>query len=256
MDSLIVSDLMSSPVHVAGPADTIAHLRNIMLKHRISRVPILDDGRLVGMVTKKDLGSRLRRHDPSWRHRSADYEPIRVLMAEDIICVSPGTSCRDAMLLMINHKISGMPVLDQGMIIGMITRSDMMRSHLVQKLAISASSLMNVPDTVTIGHSLDHVLALISTKFGRVVVLDCEGRAVGIISDTDLALHEGQKGESEHTCAGDVMRSPVITLPSTSGIQEVIRLMQYNKVSSVVIADEDRVKGIITRDDIIEEVVL
>lgn len=256
MKELIVSDLMSSPVHAANPADNIAHLRKVMLKHHISRVPVIDDGRLVGMVTKKDLGFRLRRHNPSWRHRSIDHEPITSVMTEDIICISPGTSCRDAMILMINHKISGMPVLDQGMIIGMITRSDMIRSNLVEHLDIEVTALMHMPVTATLFHSFDHILDLIQKGDGRVVIIDQDGKAQGIISETDLALPQDKKDFSEHICAGDLMRSPVITLPITSRTQEVINLIKEKKVSSVVIADEDRVKGIITRDDIIGEVVL
>ena len=59
---MIASDIMTSPVFVVGQSENIAHARNLMLKHKISRLPVVDEHGLIGILTKKDIGYRLAAH--------------------------------------------------------------------------------------------------------------------------------------------------------------------------------------------------
>ena len=49
---------MTAPVFFVSPRDTIAYARNLMVKHKISRLLVMEDGRLAGMLTKKDIAYR------------------------------------------------------------------------------------------------------------------------------------------------------------------------------------------------------
>ncbi len=60
---------MTSPVFVVDPNATVAHARNLMVRHKISRLPVMEDGRLAGIITKKDIAYRLRQGEPAWRRR-------------------------------------------------------------------------------------------------------------------------------------------------------------------------------------------
>ncbi|MFH0966440.1 MAG: CBS domain-containing protein, partial [Methanobacteriota archaeon] len=118
---MLVSDIMSSPVHACRSEDTVSSVRNLMLRYHISRVLVMDREHICGIITKKDIGYRLRRHDPAWRRRPLDNEPVSSMMTADIMSMSPDSGIRDAMMLMLTHRISGFPIVDQGMVLGIVT---------------------------------------------------------------------------------------------------------------------------------------
>ena len=125
------SDIMSGPVYIVSPAENIAHARNLMLKHKISRLLVMDNGKLAGIITKKDIGYRLRQSEPVWRRRPIDHIPVSQFMTADPFCLSPGTAIREIAARMVNCMISGFPVVENGEVVGVVTKSDMMRSTLI-----------------------------------------------------------------------------------------------------------------------------
>jgi len=252
---VLVSDLMSAPVYACRPDDTVSSVRNLMLRHRISRVLVMDSGRMSGIITRKDIGYRLRSRDPAWRRRPLDNEPVSSLMTTDILSLSPDTSIHDAMQLMVSHRISGFPVTGQGMVLGIVTKSDILKSPPVQELDLPVQGVMHDVPLVTREHSVDRVIDLMKAGCGKVVVAGHDGMPAGMISESDLTFaHEG-RDQPEKIMAGEIMRSPVITLPDSARTGDVVRAMTTDHISSVVITGDQGIKGIITRDDIIGEVV-
>lgn len=251
---MLVSDLMSSPVRVCRPGDTISYVRNLMLKHHISRVLVMDGQHIVGIITKKDIGYRPRSRDPVWRRRSLDNEPVSSVMSQDIMSISPDSSIHDALVLMVTHGISGFPVVDQGMVLGVVTISDMMRSPLVMGLDLPIKGVMHDVSSVTREHSIDHVIDQMQSGCGKVVVTGEDGSLDGIISESDLTFAQEGRDQPEKVLAGEIMRSPVITIEETARTGDVIREMVARHITSLVITGGQGIKGIITRDDIIKEV--
>jgi len=251
---MLVSDLMSTPVHAAQPSDPVSHARKVMLRHKISRVLVVERGRALGIITKKDIGFRLRKNDPDWRHRKMDNVPLSQVMSTDLVSISPDSSIRDALVVLLSHNISGAPVIDQGMVLGMLTRTDILRSQLVEQLDKPVTDLMHEPVHVTSHHSFAHVVDLIQSGAGAVVVVD-DGRAVGIITESDLAFYEEDSEHAGSGTAGAVMRPILPSLPETARTKQAVEVMIKTASQSVIISGENGIKGIITRDDIIREVV-
>ncbi|MDD1729297.1 MAG: CBS domain-containing protein [Methanospirillum sp.] len=247
---------MSSPVRACRPEDTISYARNLMLKHRISRVLVMDGQIMTGIITRKDIGYRLKSSDPAWRRRSSDNEPVSSVMTPDIITISPGSSIHDALVLMVTHQISGLPVVDQGMILGMVTKSDMMRSPLVAGFDRPVNGVMHDVYQVTREHSVDRVIDLMQSGCGTVVVTGDDGSVSGIISESDLTFAQEGRDMPAKLLAGDIMHAPVFTIEETARTGDVIRAMAEKHITSLIITNEQGLKGIITRDDIIGEVVL
>ena len=252
---MLIADLMSSPVHACRPDDTISSARNLMLKHHISRVLVMDQNRVAGIVTQKEIGYRLRSSFPAWKRRANDHEPVSGIMKKDILCMSPASSVHDALIFMITHEISGFPVIDQGMVLGMITKSDLMRSKFVTAIDKSVIEVMHDVPTVTVRHSLDHVIDQMKAGPGRVVVTGEDGSIVGMISESDLIFAPDGHGHEEKPLAGEIMRSPLVTLPISARVRDAVSEMVRRNISSIVISSDEGMKGIITRDDIIGEVV-
>lgn len=76
---MFARDVMTAPVYVVDPNATVAHARNLMVRHHISRLPVMDGGKLVGIITKKDIAYRLRQGEPAWRRRPLDRIPVGAL---------------------------------------------------------------------------------------------------------------------------------------------------------------------------------
>ena len=252
---MLVSDLMSSPVYACRSGDTTSYVRNLMLKHHISRVLVMDREHIAGIITMKDIGYRLRRYDPAWRRRPLDNEPVSSLMTTDVISMSPDSSIRDALMLMITHRISGFPVVDQGMVLGMVTKSDVLDTPLIKNLDLPVKEVMHDVSSVTLKHSIDHVIDLMKAGTSTVVVIGEDGSLAGIISESNLTFGQEGREQPDTMYAGDIMRSPVFTLQDTARTGDVVSEMVSRRISSLVIMSEQGIKGIITRDDIIEEVV-
>ena len=278
---MIASDIMSSPVYVVGLQENVAHARHLMLSHRISRLPVLDGERLVGIITKKDIAYRLRQSDPIWRRRPIDRIPVHVLMVPDPVSVAPGTSVRDIAALMVARDFSGLPVLDGKNLVGMVTKTDLLRSASVNNLTATAGELMGEAATVNRYHSLDHVIDLMSERNEPLVVVNTDGTLAGIITESNLAFYKYstdsskglpekdvkmlRKGESGgrkrlryvvevHAVAEDIMTRPVITIGKEDPVTIAVALMRENSINSVVVMDGANLAGVVNRDNIIREI--
>jgi CBS domain-containing protein len=278
---MIASDIMSSPVYVVGPQENVAHARRLMLSHKISRLPVLDGERLVGIVTKKDLAYRLRQSDPIWRRRPIDKIPVHVLMVPDPVSVTPDARVPDIAALMIARDFSGLPVLDGKRLVGMVTKTDILRSTSVNSLTLGVVDLMVEAVTVNRYHSLDHVINLMSERREPLVVMNDDGTLAGIITEGNLAffkyntdtstglpekdvkmLRKGESGGRKRfryvmevsAVAEDIMSRPVITVRKEEPVTAVVALMRQNHIHSVVVMDGANLVGIVKRDDVIREV--
>jgi len=277
---MYASDVMSAPVHGVGPNDSAAHARNQMIRYRCSRLPVVDGERLAGIITKKDLGYRLRQAEPTWRRRPIDRIPASLLMTPDPVSLASDASTRTAAAAMIEYGISGLPVVEDCTLVGIVTKTDLLGSVSVERLAATVGDLMGDAVTISRYHSLDHVIDLASERDDKLVVVNNDGTLAGIITESNLAFYEyvGRvPGEPDRdvtmlrraatggpktlryvrdvsAIAEDMMTRPVETAPPDAPIAEAVRKMREKGINSLVVVEDGDIKGIITRDDIIKGV--
>jgi CBS domain-containing protein len=275
------SDVMSSPVYIVSPNEHVAHARNLMLKYRVSRLPVMEgEEQLVGIITRKDIAYGLRHTEPVWRRRPIDRIPIRVLMTPDPITITPETGIRDIASLMVNNDISGIPVMEEHRVVGIVTKSDLLKSSLIRNLALTAEDLMSDVITISRYHSLDHIINLMRERNDKILVMNDDGTLAGIITESNLAFFEYMSVDSgipekdvtllrkERTAgpkrfryvmdvsavAEDVMNRPVITVAPDAPVSQLVQQMQEHRITSLVVESKGEVGGIVKRDDIIREV--
>lgn len=273
-------DVMTSPVYVVAPADNVAYARHLMLKHRVSRLPVMEGDGLKGILTKKDIAYRLRQSEPIWRRRPIDRIPVSILMAQNLLTIAPQTSIREIAATMLDRDISGLPVIEDGRVVGIVTKSDVMRSAHVHGLSSRVSEIMEDAVTVNRYHSLDHIVDTIKGKNDKLVVVNDNGSLAGIITESNLAFYEyldermnlpqkdvmhlrkeepaGRKRLryviEVSAVAEDIMSRPVISIKPDAAVQDAVGLMLESQVNSLVVMDGDEIRGILKRDDIIKEV--
>lgn len=273
-------DVMSAPVYVVAPTDNVAYARRLMLKHRVSRLPVMEEGNLKGILTKKDIAYRLRQTEPMWRRRPIDRIPVSILMAQDLITVTPETGIRAIAATMLDRDISGLPVVDEGNVVGIVTKRDVMRSAYVQGLSARVDEIMEDAVTVNRYHSLDHVIDTIKGKNDKLIVVNDNGSLAGIITESNLAFYEYQDERTNlprrdvtllrkeepagqkrfryvvevSAVAEDIMSRPVITVRPDASLQDAVGLMLENQINSLVVMEDSDIRGMLKRDDIIKEV--
>ena len=273
-------DVMASPVYVVAPTDNVAYARNLMLRHRVSRLPVMDGNNLQGILTKKDIAYRRRQTEPMWRRRPIDRIPVSILMASDPITVTPETNIRDIAAIMLDRNISGLPVVEDGMVSGIVTKLDVMRSAHIRGLTKKVGETMEEMVTVNRYHSLDHVIDTIKGKSDKLIVINDNGSLAGIITESNLAFYEyldermnlprkdvthlrreepaGQKRfryvVEVSAVAEDIMSRPVITVSPGASLQDAVGLMLEHQINSLVVVENGDIRGMLKRDDIIKEV--
>lgn len=122
-----VRDCMSAPVQVIGPEAPAWEALGLMRRHHIRRLPVVEDGALVGIVTWTDV---VRVQPPAvggpWQVPSLSVGvQVRHLMTPAPMTVTPETALEDAAALMRRHKVGGLPVVEAGRLVGIITESDL-----------------------------------------------------------------------------------------------------------------------------------
>jgi len=130
---MLVRDWMSKKVVTVDVNTSMQQAIALMMEHNISRLPVMEDGKLVGMVTDRDL----RRAAPSdttvmeVRHILYHLSNIQMgaIMSRSVVTVLPEFTLEEFAEVLLKHKISGCPVVDrEDRMVGIITRQDLLRA--------------------------------------------------------------------------------------------------------------------------------
>jgi acetoin utilization protein AcuB len=118
---MLIGRLMTYVAATVSSHDTLQTAADLMKNGGFRRVPVVDEGKLVGIVSDRDV-----------REHSGYLELTRVTaaMTADPQTVTPKMSVEDAARLMIEHKIGGLPVVEDGKLVGMITTTDVLKAFL------------------------------------------------------------------------------------------------------------------------------
>jgi len=277
-----VKEYMSAPVYVVERNEPIQRARNLMFKYGIGRLPVLDNGKLVGIVTKYDITNRLNQAAPEWRRRPIDKVPIQVVMTEKPITIFPDATMAQAAELMLENGISGLPVEREGEILGMVTSRDMVRYFADQDVKATVGDMMNknvlsVHRHHTIGHVLDEMNV---QGTSRALVYEDNTTPVGIITRSGLTFSEimGPKDDMEtknikmtrkESTAGrkqyryvrqmpfvaeDIMTSPIITISAEAKAVETAKMLAEKGIIGMPVIEKDDVVGYFSADEIIAEI--
>jgi CBS domain-containing protein len=126
-----VRDIMTKEVATLERNDSLQLVKDIMTLGRVRHFPVIDDGKLVGVVSQRDLykaslGSVMKYGEKAQR---AFLEGIAVkeVMSEPPITVAPHTSVQEAARLMMEKKIGCLPVLEGAELVGLVTETDMLK---------------------------------------------------------------------------------------------------------------------------------
>lgn len=165
--------VITDPFHLT-PEKPVKAAMELMSKYRISGVPITQDGKLVGILTNRDL-----------RFETNYDQPIADIMTKDNLVTAPeGTSLEEAQKILGKHRIEKLPIVDKdGMLKGLITIKDIEKSIQYPNSArdkngrLLAGAAIGATDDM-----LDRIAALVAAKVDMVVLDSAHGHSKNIIN--------------------------------------------------------------------------
>lgn len=133
-----VADIMTANPTTVTPRNAIRTAINLMREGGFRRLPVVDRGRLVGIITDRDLrraaNSPFVVREQWYDNFILDHIEVGSCMTPNPLTVEPSTSIVEATRLMRNHKIGGLPVVADGQLVGIVTETDLL-DFLIELLA-------------------------------------------------------------------------------------------------------------------------
>jgi len=273
-----VSTYMSFPVITASPSDNLAYIRNIMLRHKIGRVVIVEDDQIVGIISKTDFIKMLQ-------VRRRYVRPLNTILVKEIMTspvhvISYDKSIKLAAYSMLKLRISSLPVIDSSKkLVGIITKTDLVRAYRDKyfgKLKVSDIMIVD-PPTVERMHTIFYIIDLLfSNDTNKVVVID-GGKPVGIITSSDIApynisnlitpkkyVEKGSVSQGKifgfaKICmlptANDIMTPNPLVINEDEDLTNAADTMIKNSISGLpVVNKKGKLVGLITKKEIVKAI--
>jgi CBS domain-containing protein len=134
MKRMDVKDVMTPEPVTITPETSVSEAQMLMKKRAIRHLPVVENGRLVGIFTDRDL----RTVSPSPATSLSAWEmtylltklTVREVMTRFVMTVAPDCPLTEAVGLMLGHKVGALPVVEAQRVIGILTQTDVLRALL------------------------------------------------------------------------------------------------------------------------------
>jgi CBS domain-containing protein len=124
--------IMQKKVHVVSIDDRVINARRIMITENVARLPVLEEKKLVGIISDIEIALAFASLKKAFslgkqKHR-LDELLVKDVMRSPVVWTNPSMSIADAAQLMLNQNIGALPLMENEKLVGMVTRTDLLRS--------------------------------------------------------------------------------------------------------------------------------
>jgi len=258
--SLKVKEVMLKEFPIIDKDDTLYHAIKLMKKYDIDRVVAVEDGKLVGIATKKDIMERLG----TLRTRTITTSRLYVssVMTSNPVALDPNESVSTVIKLMVSKDISSIPVVnDAKEPIGLVTKVEIAR--LCNNVDVEVSEIMSwnpvyVKPTDRVLHARQ---LLIQNSITTLPVMEGD-KVIGLVTIDDVAdalvmFHDivpekHRKERIMNLLVADIMRVRFPKFHINTPLSEVAKELSIRRLKGApVLSREDMLAGIVTLTDIV-----
>jgi CBS domain-containing protein len=245
--------MTSNPVCVNAD-DLLAKARTIIRKHGYRALPVLDKGRLVGIISRSDILKVTS---------TKTNLQVRGLMSHNVVTVSDGEELTNAARLMVKNAVRQTPVLDRsGRLVGILSALDILNAFVEKRINPVKKSVREVMSVDVVSCSPEENITkvwekMLSTGFSGLPVVE-KNKVVGIITRMDLLKHGSarphrESGKNKHVPVRKVMEKKVITANIGDDTAIVARLMTANRIIRIPVVEKGtKLAGIVDVEDILK----
>jgi CBS domain-containing protein len=252
-----VGDLMSRELITIDKNRALSDAYRLMEKKNISKIVVTSDGLLCGILTLKDV----MRHIGSSKHGNILPSSLHVstAMTANPLTIEEDRSIKDAAELMLDQGISSLPVVHGGELVGIITKTDLIRALKSSKVKVRRIMTEDIEFVAPEDRVVHARRLMLDKNIGRLLVID-GGRLVGILTEKDAAkalsafrktADRFQHRRIRNLIVGDIMTQNVRTLGDEATVGEAAKMMLDYDFSGIPIVREAQIMGIVTKTDII-----
>jgi len=254
---MLVLDVMSTEVRTLSPDVSPNDVIRIMDEHKIRHLPVVEHGKLVGVISDRDILTAT-----GWLPSDSPDRPrdVRAIMHAPVKTLNPKDQLVSATLQLILHGIGCMPVVDGERLVGIVTDVDLLRGFMHASLdgALSGehdppvSKLMSehascIEPKATLKEAKNRMQQL---RIHHLPVTTDDG-LIGMLSDRDLRWAEG-RSLADDTPVEDFMSDFVVTIQPEHRVTAAASSIVEHRFSALPVIDEGRLVGILTATDLLD----
>jgi CBS domain-containing protein len=136
-----VRDTMTAEPRSIDSSQPIVEAARLMRDEDVGSLPVVEDGRLVGMVTDRDIAVRVVAEG-----RKPEATTVREASSRDLVTVEPDHDLDDALLLMGRHQVRRLPVVEGERLVGILTQADVALAEKEKKTGEVVEAISEPPD--------------------------------------------------------------------------------------------------------------
>lgn len=255
-----VKDVMTKDVIVVDKDVDLKHVLDLMKKHEITKIPVVENKKLIGMITDNNivykLGSIRKRGIPASRLHASS------VIDKSIDCISPDTEVETILKKVGKPGPTILCVIENDVLLGVITKADLlpMVSSKKQIIEIMNKKLHTVSSEDRVIHARR---IMIDEDIARLPVVD-QGNLVGMISDNEISFALAkikksfpvgkQKHRLDELLVRDVMKKPAIWATHTMTATDAAHEMLKENIGALPILKNAKLIGIISRTDLLNTI--
>jgi len=257
-----IEDIMTTKVIAVGKNDSLTHILELMKKHAITKLPVMDGKSFIGIVSDNTIAHKLG----SIRKRSICASRLHTssVTEKNIPFIAPDDDVQDILRTVGQPGPTMLPVLNGQRLVGVVTKANLL--PLVKSRAPVSSLMQSHIITAAPDDRVVHARRLLIDKnIARLPVVTSQKALVGMISDFEIAiafakLKDAPLGHQnrylEEMLVRDAMRSPVIWAQPQLPAAVAAETMNRHNIGSLPILDRDRLIGMVTRTDLLRTIQL
>jgi len=255
-----VKDVMTKDIITVDKDVNLKHVLDLMKKHEITKIPVLEEKKLVGMITDNIIAYKLG----SIRKKGVNTSRLHASSVTDknIECVHPETDVEKILEKVGEPGPTMLCVTENTNLLGVITKADLLplvksKRHVRE---IANKKIMSVASDDRVIHARR---IMVDENIARLPVLK-DGRLVGIISDNEIAFALAnikrsfplgrQKHQLEELLVQDVMKTPAIWAQPDISACEAASIMLKNNLGALPLIENEKIVGIVSRTDLLKTI--
>ncbi len=255
-----VKDVMTKEVIFVDKDVDLKYVLKLMKKNNITKVPVVEEKKIVGIITDTTLALKLG----SIRNRGVPASRLHAssVVNKEITTVSPDQELRSILSSVGEPGPTMLTVTEDDEIIGVVTKADLL--HLV-KSKTSVQELMkeNIFSVSPDDRVVHARRMMIDNNIARLPVIN-NGILIGIISDIDIAFALAklkksfpigkQKHQLDELLVNDAMQTPVISIDVNKTVADAAAVMLKENVGCLPVIQNEKTVGIISRTDVLKTI--
>lgn len=252
-----VRDVMATKIVTVAKDRNLKDVLALMEQHNITKIPVVEDGNLVGIVTDGHIADKLGRE----HNRAVQLTTLHAssVMEKDFIVAHPDEDLNVLLEDVGKPGLTMVPVVQGTKLVGVVTKADLLR--LVESKAPLSSLMKTELKAVSPGERLIHARRLLlDNDIARLPVLEggkvrgiiAEHEIAGAFADLKTADAHVQRVNIRDLDVGSYMRRDVVTgHPGMSAKEAAQRMLKEHVGALPVVAENGTIQGIVTRTDLI-----